>query len=295
MNDTLRGAVWMTLAMALFAVEDAFIKWVSGEVTVGFIILVIGLIGFAIFESIARAQGHALWSAELATRPVGLRIAGEAVGTLCFVSALALVPLATATAIFQSGPLIVTLGAAVFLGAPVGWRRWSAIIVGFLGVLLIVRPGTVSFDPYLLLGVGAAIGLSIRDLATRAVPANVPSMVLAAHGLAAIVPVGAGLMLFTGGSPLPSWLGLAGRVFATFAGLAGYYAIVTAMRLGDVAVVTSFRYTRLLFGLIIAVVIFNERPDALTLVGAAIVLASGIYTLMREARVARRAPKTPSP
>ena len=295
MNDTLRGAAVMTLAMGLFAIEDAFIKWVSGEVTVGFIILVIGVIGFVLFAAIARAQGHALWSAELATRPVGLRIAGEAVGTLCFVSALALVPLATVIAIFQSGPLIVTLGAAMFLGAPVGWRRWSAIIVGFIGVLIIVRPGTVAFDPYLLLCVGAAIGLSIRDLATRAVPSTVPSMVLAAHGLAAIIPVGGVLLLWTGGSPLPSGLGLTGLVLALFSGLAGYYAIVTAMRLGDVAVVTSFRYTRLLFGLIIAVVIFKERPYALTLVGAAIVLASGIYTLMREACVARRASKTPSP
>lgn len=289
MSDTMKGASLMSLSMLMFAIEDALIKWVSGAVEIGFIITVIGVIGFVLFAGIARGQGHALWSPQLATRPIGLRIVGEALGTLCFITALALTPLATATAIFQASPLVVTLGAALFLGAPVGWRRWSAILIGFVGVLLIIRPGTGGFDPYSLFSIGAVLGLSLRDLATRAVPTTVPSMVLAAHGVAAIIPVGLVLMIWSGGSALPDGTGWAALLTATFVGLGGYYMIVGAMRIGDVAVVTSFRYTRLLFGLIIAMVFFAERPDLLTWLGALIVIGSGLYTLMREAQVNRRA------
>jgi drug/metabolite transporter (DMT)-like permease len=289
MSDTLRGAALMTFAMLFFAIEDAFIKWVSASISVGFIIAFIGIVGFVIFAAIARAQGHALWSPHMASWPIALRIGGEAFGTLCFVSAIAFTPLATATAIFQASPLVVTLGAALFLAAPVGWRRWTAILVGFFGVLLIIRPGAESFDPYSLFSVGAVIGLSVRDLATRAVPAKVPSIVLAVHGLLAVVPVGIVLMLWSGTGTLPTGGAAIGLLLAAFAGVSGYYAIVAAMRLGDVAVVTSFRYTRLLFGLLIAVVIFGERPDMWTLIGAAIVLGSGLYTLMREARMHRAA------
>ena len=139
--DNLRGCVLMVLAMAGFALEDMFIKRLAAAMPVGQIIALVGLGGAVIFAAICAAQGRRLWSRDLLARPVILRNLGEMAGTLCFVSAIALTPLSQASAIIQAMPLAVTLGAALFLGAPVGWRRWTAILAGFAGVLMVVRPG----------------------------------------------------------------------------------------------------------------------------------------------------------
>ncbi len=217
-------------------------------------------------------------------------------GTLCFVSAIALAPLATVSAILQATPLAVTLGAAVVLKAPVGWRRWTAILVGFAGVLLIVRPGASGVDLGAILALLAVFGLAARDLATRAVPASVSSMVLATYGFASVIPAGAILLVFSGGAVMPDRAAALTLLGALIVGVFAYYAIVAAMRVGDIAVVTPFRYTRLLFALVIGVTVFHERPDAPTLVGAAIIIATGLYTLIREARLARRQrPLSPKP
>jgi len=197
----LRGSVLMVLAMAGFALEDMFIKRLAETMPVGQIIAVIGLGGAVIFAAIARGQGRHLITRDLLARPVILRNLGEMAGTMCFVTAIALTPLSSASAILQATPLVVTLGAAVFLGAPVGWRRWLAILVGFAGVLMVIRPGLAGFAPASLFAVGAVIGLAVRDLATRAVPAAISSMQLSAYAFATLVPTGAILMAL-GGAPV---------------------------------------------------------------------------------------------
>jgi drug/metabolite transporter (DMT)-like permease len=196
-------------------------------------------------------------------------------------------PLSTVSAIIQATPLAVTLGAALFLGAKVGWRRWTAILVGFAGVLLIVRPGSAAFDLGAILAVFAVFMLAARDLATRQVPAETSSLVLATYGFATVLPAGAILLAFSGGAVMPdtqAWLALFG---ALAVGPLAYYAIIASVRVGDIVVVAPFRYTRLLFALIVGTIFFGERPDALMLIGAAIVTASGLYTFIREARLAR--------
>ena len=282
--DNLRGSVLMVLAMAGFAIEDMFIKRLAQAMPVGQIIMALGLGGAVIFAAICLGQGRRLVSRDLLARPVLLRNTGEMAGTMCFVTAIALTPLSQASAILQATPLAVTLGAAVFLGAPVGWRRWSAILVGFAGVLMVVRPGLAGFVPASLFAVGAVIGLALRDLATRAVPRAISSMQLSAYAFATLVPTGAILLAFGGGPVVPgpgAWRDLA---LALGCGVAAYYAIVAAMRVGEVAVVTPFRYTRLVFALGVGVMVFGERPDGWTLTGAAVIVASGLYTLMRETR-----------
>lgn len=293
--ENLRGSILMVLAMAGFALEDLFIKRLAEVMPVGQIIVFLGFGGAIVFGIVTRLQGRRLWSRDLVTRAVLLRNFGELVGTLGFVTAIALTPLSSASAILQATPLAVTLGAALFFGEAVGWKRWTAILVGFGGVLMVIRPGLEGFEPASLFAVQGVIGLAIRDLATRAVPRTISSMQLSTYAFATLVPTGLILLAFGGSPALPSpvaWRDLA--LALTFA-LAAYYAIVAAMRLGDVSVITPFRYSRLIFALIIGVTVFDESPDVWTLTGAAIIIASGLFTFWRERRLARRmtAPAAP--
>ena len=289
--DNLRGAILMVLAMAGFALEDMFIKQLAGSLPVGQILMLLGAGGAVIFALLARAKGDALLSRDLAHPAVMLRNLGEVVGTLGFVTAIALTPISTASAILQATPLVVTIGAALFLGEAVGWRRWVAVCVGLFGVILILRPGLDGFDANSLFAVQGVLGLALRDLATRRVPKGITSRQLAFYAFAVIVPTGAAALWLLPGGGTAVWPDGTDtlRLLAGIAvGVAAYYAIVAATRIGDISMIAPFRYSRLIFALIIGMFVFGERPDALTLLGAFIVVASGIYTLWREARLRRR-------
>ncbi|KHA52590.1 DMT family transporter [Sulfitobacter geojensis] len=287
--DNIRGAVLMVLSMLGFAGEDMFIKLLSDAASVGQILVMLGLGGATVFGTIVVIQRKPLFSRDMISAPIGLRALGEMIGTIAFVSALSLTPISSASAILQATPLVVTLGAALFLNEPVGWRRWSAICVGLFGVLLIIRPGMDSFEVLSLLAVVAVFMLALRDLATRRTPSTISTMQLSFLGFLVLVPAGLGLMLATG-TPFVRFAGTQWVYFlsALTIGLFAYYAIVAAMRVGEVSFVTPFRYSRLVFALVIGVSVFNESPDALTLIGATIIVASGIYTVWRERRVAQR-------
>jgi len=286
--ENLRGSVLMVLAMAGFALEDMFIKRLAEGLPVGQIVMLLGLGGAVVFGAITVAQGRRLISRDVLARSVLLRNFGELTGTMAFVTAIALTPLSSASAILQATPLAVTLGAALFLREPVGWRRWSAILVGFAGVLMVIRPGLEGFAPASLFAVIAVIGLAMRDLATRAVPRAISSMQLSTYAFATLVPTGAILLAFGTAPVMPDPGQMRDLALALCCGVGAYYAIVAAMRVGEVAVVTPFRYTRLIFALIVGVTVFREHPDGWTLIGAAVIVASGLYTLLREARLGRR-------
>ncbi len=288
-SENRAGIFLMVAAMAGFALEDMFVKLAARDMPVGQILTIMGAIGAPVFALIARLQGARLITPALWSRPVLLRNGGELVGTFGYISAVALTPLATASAILQALPLVVTMGAALFLGAKVGWRRWSAILAGFLGVLIVLRPGAGDFEPASLLAVLGVAGLALRDLATRTVPRETSSMVLSAYGFAMTVPLGLAMLAL---GPAPVAVGTQGALWLAGAlamGLGGYWAIVEAMRLGEIAVVTPFRYSRLLFALILGALVFAEYPDAWTLTGAALIIASGLYTFTRERALSRRA------
>lgn len=288
--DNRRGILLMTLAMAAFAVEDAIIKAASASLPPGQIILTIGLGGLLVFGVWTRRRGEALLSRDLLTPPVLVRNAAEMISTAAYVMALALIPLAMASAILQGVPLLVTMGAALFLGETVGWRRWTAVVVGLAGVLAIVRPGLEGFEPEALLAVVGLVGLAARDVATRRVPARVSSTQLSAWGFGSLVPTGVLLLLLPGQDlVVPDARSASMLLWALSAGLMAYWAIVGAMRVGEVSAVAPFRYTRLLFALAIAALVFGERPDTTTLAGAGVVIASGLYMFLRERRMARPA------
>ncbi|MEP2715212.1 DMT family transporter, partial [Pseudophaeobacter sp.] len=179
--------------------------------------------------------------------------------------------------------------AALFLGEQVGWRRWSAICVGFAGVLMIVRPGLEGFDPSVFLVLFAVLAIAARDLLTRFVDTTVSSAVVSFQAFASLIVAGGLLLVFTSGEPTAvdgrqALMMLGGIIF----GVGGYYAIVIATRIGDASAITPFRYSRLLFSILVGVVVFGERPDAMTLGGAALIIASGLYTFLRERRLVRQ-------
>ena len=292
--ENIRGIALMTAAMFGFAIEDALVKTLSVTMPVGQILILLGLGGALIFGGIARAQGTKLITRDLLDPLMLTRNLGEMFGTMAFVSALALSPMSLVAAIVQAMPLMVTMGAALFLGAPVGWRRWSAIIIGFIGVLIVIRPGTAEFDIGAVLALLGVTGLTTRDLATRVMPAKYSSMQLSCYGFFAVVPAGLLLWAFSGGSFAPQSPKVILLAAALFAGVMGYYALTLSMRMGDISVITPFRYSRLLFALILGAIVFDERPDAYMLAGSAIVIAAGLYTLIREARLARAAQQTQS-
>ncbi len=291
--DDRRGILLMLLAMACFAVEDAIIKAVSSTLPSGQIIAVLGLSGALVFGALALLRGEALVSRDLLSPPVALRNLSEMVSTAAYVTALALIPLSMASAILQGVPLVVTMGAALFLGERVGWRRWSAVIAGLGGVLLIVRPGVEGFQPASLLAVLGLVTLAARDLATRRTPPRVSSLRLSAWGFASLVPTGLALLLLPGqDAARPGADAAALLAGALVVGPVGYWAVVEAMRAGQVSAVAPFRYARLVFALALAALLLGERPDAATLLGAAIVIASGLYAMLRETR--KSAPPLPS-
>lgn len=287
MSDNLRGAVLMALAMAGFALEDMFIKLLADALPVGQILVFLGIGGALAFGLIAHRKGQQLLSPALLTPALLLRNLAELVGTVGFVLGFVLASLATASAILQAAPLVVTLGAVIFLGEKVGWRRWTAIGIGFFGVILIVRPGMAGFEPASLFAVIGVIGLAGRDLATRVIPRTVSSYQISSWAFAMIIPAGVFLMV-TMETPaiMPSMAQLTGLIAALGVGVLAYYALVASMRVGELSFVTPFRYTRMLFALIVAVLVFGERPDAMTLLGAAIIVAAGMFTLWRETKAA---------
>lgn len=286
--ENLRGAALMTLAMLGFAGEDMFIKMMAGALPTWQIIAVLGVGGATVFGALTVLRGQRLITRAYLSRAVLLRNLGELIGTVGFVTAIALTPISSASAVLQATPLAVTLGAALFLGEPVGWRRWSAILAGFAGVLLVIRPGLEGFDINSLFAVQGVIGLAIRDLSTRRVAAGVSAFQLSFLAFLTLIPASVVLSLVSPRAPVlpePAVWGMTAG--ALVLGVASYYAIVAAMRVGEVSFVTPFRYFRLLFALGVGFVVFGERPDALMLVGGAVIVGSGIYTVLRERAVWR--------
>jgi drug/metabolite transporter (DMT)-like permease len=289
MSENVKGSLLMIAAMAMFAIEDMFIKLAGARLPSGQIVFVLGACGAPVFIWLARRQGLRIFTRDALHPAVMLRNLGEMIGTLGFIIALAALPLALVLAVMQAMPLVVTMGAALFLGESVGWRRWSAIIIGFGGVLLVIRPGMTGFDPtslWLILGV---LGLGGRDLISRAVPPRLGNAQVSAWGLMAVALLGALMMLQGGAVPIApisaAWLA-GGVLFGT----AGYWAITAAARTGEVSVVAPFRYVRLVFAIVIGLLVFAEVPDSLTLLGALIIVASGLYAFVRARKAALSKP-----
>lgn len=287
--NNLRGILLVVLSMAAFATEDMFIKSLTHDLPTGQVMLILGAGGALVFAAVALRRGEALFAPLLRSRALLIRTVAEGFAAFFFITALSLVDMSTVAAVFQATPLAITLGAALFMGEQVGWRRWSAILVGFGGVLLIIRPGMAQFDPALLMILGAVAAIAARDLISRRLPGDMSTYVVSFHGFGSLALVGPLMMLTQATPPAAMDLPHIGQITGALVfGVLGYYAIVTATRTGDASAITPFRYTRLIFSMILGMLVFSEQPDLLTYLGSAIIIASGLYTYMRERRLAAR-------
>lgn len=284
MSDNVRAALLMMASLALLALNDTAIKAVAMTVPLAQIVVLRNAItSTALAFALSRTRG----SLRLSARDWGLTLmrgVGEAGAAYFYLTALIHIPFANLTAILQATPFVVTLGAALFLGESVGWRRLSAILVGFLGVMLILRPGMEGFDRYSIYVLISVFFVTLRDLSTRRLSPEVSAMSVTFITSTMVMILYGVLSLGTPWVPMPGWTLLA-VVCAAALVLASYLLIIRAMRLGDISFVSPFRYTALIFALILGLVVFGEWPDALTLLGAAIVVASGLFMLYRERKL----------
>ena len=277
-----RAIVAMLSAMFFFCASDTVIKLAGATVPVGQLMFMRGVLASLLILTIARQMGLLRHFAGMGRRIVLWRTFCDAGATVCFISGLVVLPFANAAAIGQFTPLAVTALAAVLLAEPVGWRRWAATLVGLVGVMIIIKPGTDAFDWGALWIVASVIFVAFRDILTRKMGADFDPVLLTAVSAIAV--------MFTGlaQAPLQRWVmpGNLELVFiavaAVFA-LVGQYSIIQAMRLGEVSVVGPFRYSVMVFAVLSGIVVFGERPDLSTYLGILIVVAAGIYTFHREA------------
>lgn len=292
MTDNVKAALLMMGALAMLALNDTAIKTMALTIPLfQIVVLRNGVTTLALGFSILR--GGKL--PRLSRRDLALSLlrgVGEVGAAYFYLIALVAMPFANVVAILQSAPLVVTLAAALFLGEKVGWRRLSAILVGFVGVLLIVRPGTEGFDIFAL-DVLISVGfITLRDLATRRLSREAPAMTVTAITSSMVLAFFVVLGLDEPWVPMSAWSIVLTFVAAGFV-LGSYLTTIQAMRIGEISFVSPFRYTSLLWALLLGFVLFGEWPQALTLIGAAIVVASGLFTLYRERKTGQSVPQGP--
>jgi drug/metabolite transporter (DMT)-like permease len=282
LSDNARGAILMNVAMAAFTLNDTAMKAAMQTIP---LFQAIGMRGvLATMALLVIGWRYGGLSLNLPRRDLGylaIRSLAEVLGTLLFLAALIHMPLANLSAIMQALPLAVTLAATLFLNEHVGWRRLTAILIGFLGVLIIVRPGPDGFDVWSLMGLGSVLCVVARDLVTRQMSGALPSVTVA---LMAAVTV---LVLGGIGTAVEGWVPVTAHdllliCVAAVALIIGYLTVVMTMRVGEISFIAPFRYMALPWAIVLGWIAFGQLPDALTLFGAGLVVATGIFTFWRE-------------
>ena len=285
-GSTLRGITAMVAAQLVFLLNDVLNKLVSEHLPMGEIIFIRGLLATLLVSCVVVALGLHRQLPQLRHRLVAWRVIGELGGTFFFFVALFHMPIGNAMIIFQAVPLMVTAGAAVFFREMVGWRRWTAVGVGFLGVVIVVRPGLSGFDVFGVLVLVSVLFVAFRDLATRALPSGIPTLCLTLITAASVTIMGA-LMGLTEDWVVPAAGDLAKVSGASVLLSAGYVTSIIAMRNGDMSVTACFRYVAVVFAVAAGFLVWGDVPEMATIVGSVVIIGAGLYTLYRERRVAR--------
>ena len=268
----------MIASMAAFAIEDAFLKTVTKQLPVGQVLMMFGSAGLFVFALMARRAGASIFQAQVLTKNMLFRAVFEFFGRLFYVLAIALTPMSSATAILQSAPLFVVLGARIFLQEKVDAKTWIAIFLGLFGVLIILRPSATDFSLLSLLALIGTLGFVGRDLFSRTAPSSLTKEVLGFYGFTTMMIAGTCYAVWDG----KPFVSLQAQQFlmlaaALLAGVFAYTALMTAMRTGSIGAVTPYRYSRLLFGISIGVIVFGEQLDTPMLLGCAIVIGAGLF------------------
>lgn len=285
-RDNLRGILAMTAANLSFLLNDTQVKVVGETLPLGEMVFIRGLFASILIGALAVYFGLHRYIGLLLHKTVIWRTIGEMGATILFLTALLHMPIADITAVLQVIPLAITAAGAIFLAEAVGWRRWTAIAVGFAGVLIVLRPGGEGFNLYGLLALGAMLFVTMRDMVTRVMPAATPTFLVGAFTSVAMTVLGAGMGVAESWA-MPTAFDLL-LMFGAAAFIAvGYLTAIVAMRHGDVAVVAPFRYSVIVWAIIVGYLVFGDVPDLPTLAGTAIIIVTGIYTLYRELALAR--------
>jgi len=282
LSNNLFGAIFMVVSMLSFVSNDALMKYLFQTISVEQGILVRALISVPLLLIIACFRKSLFVRIDRRNwKIVLIRAFAELGATMAFLTALSKMPLANVTAILQSLPLTVTMFAAIFFGEQVGWRRWGAILIGFVGVLIIIRPGGEGFNQYAFLAIVAVGFVTLRDAITRKLDPAVPSLFVALISSIPILFFGVGMTAATGWNPLSGLLfGIV--VLAAIAITCGHLFAVMAMRSGEISFVSPFRYTGMVWAILFGFLLFGDLPDHATTLGTVIVIGMGIYAFHRE-------------
>ncbi|MBU2877377.1 DMT family transporter [Aliiglaciecola lipolytica] len=284
-RQNLIGSLWMVAAMGAFAIEDAFVKVATKTLPIGEVLILFGLGGMLIYMGMLYVKREPLFIPDVLSRSMLIRVGFEITGRIFYVLAIVLIPLSTATVILQATPLVVVAGAAMIFGEKVGWHRWLAIIMGLLGVIIIVQPGTDGFSELSLLAIIGMIGFAGRDLASRAAPVTIGTSLLGLYGFLSVAVSG---LLYSVWADAPfvvpqseASLALVGCIVV---GALAYSCLMKAMKTGEVSAVTPFRYVRLLFGIAMGILLFGEVLTPAILLGSILIVMSGLFIIWRGKR-----------
>jgi drug/metabolite transporter (DMT)-like permease len=289
-RDNLRGIVAITACNFLFLINDTFLKVVSSEMPLGQILFFRGLFASMLMLPLVIATGAHREVRHLWNRAVFWRTLSEICAAILFLLALFRIPIANANAILQVVPLMVTAAGAIFLGEYVGWRRWTAIAIGFVGVLIVIRPGLAGFDAYSLVALSSMFFITLRDIMTRVMPRALPALLISLVTGAAVGLSGPLLGIALEETwVVPSLESLGLILVAVVFLIGGYLTAVEFMRYGDIGVVAPFRYTVVIWAMTVGFVVWHEVPDWAMLVGTAIIITTGVFTFSRERRMSRLA------
>jgi drug/metabolite transporter (DMT)-like permease len=282
-SHPLRAGLFMVAALACFVLNDTCIKYIGTSLPLGEIIALRGVLSVALIAAVCRYQGVLQSAAHVFTLSVLVRSCLDVLSTFLFLISLLHMPIANLTSITQTVPLAVTLLSVVFLKEKVGWRRALAILAGFLGVCLIVKPTPQNFTIYESLALGMVVLLAFRDLMTKRIPSHVPTLVVALANAFFVTLGGIALVLFQGFPRPELWqVGLLTASAVLLSG--GYLLIVITLRMGDLSATAPFRYFNILITIVIGVVLFGEYPDGWSYIGMLLVIVAGLYAAHREAR-----------
>ena len=282
-----RGILLMLLSMASFAVGDIFIKMSGAFLSPAQTMFILISSGLIIFTVIALAKGEKLNDRRAFAPILLLRYFTEMVGLLGMIMALTNVPLAIVGAVTQASPILVALGSVIFLKEIVGWRRWGSITAGFLGVLLVIKPGEQGLDYSVAWAVIALVAFSSRDLITRLTPPDIASASLATFTMVSAFPFTVIWLLINEEVYVPADFNWLVVTYMVVFGSVGYLLLITSLRVGELSAIMPFRYSRIVFLLILGVLVFGERPSVSMLLGSALIIFSGVYIMWREQLLAK--------
>ena len=278
-SENLRCIIFMVIAMAGFAIEDSVIKQFSYSMPISQVLILIGLGGLLMFSGVALIGSTRLFTSDIGKLPFVIRTLAELFSAIFFVVAIVYASLSTSSAILQATPLVVSLAGVLFLRQVVFIQQWFLIFVGFIGVIFVIQPGMEEFNPVALFAVLGVIFLALRDVITRFISVSIPAVTVSFWAFFAVFMAGVVTIPLFGSFRALTLDDLLLLIVSALAGSGAYFCIVLATRGGDIAVVSPFRYSRLLFALALAVIFFDEEINSMMLIGSCLITISGIFMI----------------